>query len=309
MRIFKKSMRGLAVAAAAAASAALLTVSAGAVSIGGGIVNGTDLNFRSEPSTSAPTLGTATTGDTVIITGIEGEWYSVIFKGQDGYMFAQFVSPTLSIDLADASATINSDAVRIRESASYTGEIMAYVNKDTPVTVIGVNDCWYKVRTALDRVGYVFCDYVTFDAQAAAADIPLQPTRSAAAAAEQTEGERIVEFAKQYMGTPYVYGGASPSGFDCSGFVSYVLKNCGYDPTRTSYTLYDQYTHIEKSELQVGDLVFFSSYSSWGAAHVGIYIGDNEFIHSSSGSGYVKINNLDDSYYALHYKGAGRYIG
>jgi cell wall-associated NlpC family hydrolase len=177
------------------------------------------------------------------------------------------------------------------------------------VNVIGVMDCWYRVRTAMDRVGYVFCDFLTFDAQAAASGAAVTRSAPEPVVVDLTEGEKIVEYAKQYMGTPYVYGGASPSGFDCSGFVSYVLKNNGYAPTRTSYSLYDQYPHIEKSSLQIGDLVFFSSYSSWGAAHVGIYIGNNEFIHSSSGSGYVKINNLDDNYYALHYIGAGRYMG
>ena len=315
MKILKRALRGL---VAAAASAAVLTVSAGAISIGGGIVQGTDLNFRSEPSTTSQSLGTATTGDTVIITGIEGEWYSVVFKGLNGYMFSQYVAPSLSMDIDNYAATINADTVRIREQPGYTAEIMAYVNAGTPVTVIGVNDCWYQVRTAMDRVGYVFCDYVDFDAQTALGSQTgsasgASVTRSVTGASQLsdaalTAGEEIVEYAKQYMGTPYVYGGASPSGFDCSGFVSYVLKNNGYDPTRTSYTLFDQYPHIEKTELQIGDLVFFSSSRSWGAAHVGIYIGNNEFIHSSSGSGYVKINNLDDNYYALHYVGAGRYL-
>ncbi len=306
MRVLKKVLRGL---VAAAAAASVMTVSAGAISIGGGIVQGTDLNFRSEPSLTAPSLGTATVGDTVIITGVEGEWYSVIFKGVDGYMFSQYVAPSLSVDLESIPATVNADTVRIREEPSYTADIMAYVNAGTQVNVIGVMDCWYRVRTAMDRVGYVFCDFLTFDAQAAASGAAVTRSAPEPVVVDLTEGEKIVEYAKQYMGTPYVYGGASPSGFDCSGFVSYVLKNNGYSPTRTSYSLYDQYPHIEKSSLQIGDLVFFSSYSSWGAAHVGIYIGNNEFIHSSSGSGYVKINNLDDNYYALHYIGAGRYMG
>ena len=122
-------------------------------------------------------------------------------------------------------------------------------------------------------------------------------------------GETIVATAKQYMGAPYVYGGMSPSGFDCSGFVNYVYKLCGYSMSRVASSIYNNNgTYVEKANLQLGDLVFFASNSS-SIGHVGIYIGNGQFIHSSSGAGCVVISDLSSSYYLKNYVGAKRIAG
>lgn len=118
----------------------------------------------------------------------------------------------------------------------------------------------------------------------------------------------VLATARQHLGTPYRYGGSSPGGFDCSGFVKYVFSQHGYNLNRTAAAQYGQGTEISKSDLQLGDLVFFKCSSS-SIDHVGIYIGNNEFIHSSSPrSGGVIITNLDESYYARSYAGAARII-
>lgn len=111
------------------------------------------------------------------------------------------------------------------------------------------------------------------------------------------------------MGAPYVYGGMSPSGFDCSGFVNYVYKLCGYSMSRVASSIYNNNgTYVEKANLQIGDLVFFASNSS-SIGHVGIYIGNGQFIHSSSGAGCVVISDLSSSYYLKNYVGAKRIAG
>jgi cell wall-associated NlpC family hydrolase len=94
----------------------------------------------------------------------------------------------------------------------------------------------------------------------------------------------------KYLGTGYVWAGTSPNGFDCSGFVYYVYKECGYSINRTAATIYENGVSVEKLDLQVGDVICFSTTYSWGIGHVGIYIGNNEFIHSSSAHGGV-VNN------------------
>ena len=116
----------------------------------------------------------------------------------------------------------------------------------------------------------------------------------------------ILATARQYLGTPYRYGGSSPGGFDCSGFVMYVYSQHGYNLSRTAAAQYNQGVSVGKADLQPGDLVFFRCYSS-SIDHSGIYIGNNDFIHSSSPrSGGVIISSLDESYYARSYAGAAR---
>lgn len=95
-----------------------------------------------------------------------------------------------------------------------------------------------------------------------------------AAAANTTSGQKMAEFALKYVGYPYVYGGSSPKGFDCSGFVKYVCNQFGYNVNRTASAQMDNGTSVSRDQLQPGDLVFFrKSGSSSRASHVGIYVG------------------------------------
>jgi len=114
----------------------------------------------------------------------------------------------------------------------------------------------------------------------------------------------IAEFAKQYLGVPYVWAGQGPSGFDCSGFVYYVYSNFGIKVPRMADEQY--YSGEVVSKLQPGDLVFFTTYEP-GPSHVGIYIGNNNFIHASSAAGEVTITSLSAPYYSSRYLGARRY--
>ncbi|MGI6119394.1 MAG: NlpC/P60 family protein [Desulfosporosinus sp.] len=117
--------------------------------------------------------------------------------------------------------------------------------------------------------------------------------------------QQILNFAAQFLGTPYVWGGTTPSGFDCSGFVQYVYRNNGISLSRTSEQQFKNGVSVSRSELRPGDLVFFHTYSS-GASHVGIYVGNNTMIHSSSGG--VTYDDMTNSYYAVRYLGARRVL-
>lgn len=111
--------------------------------------------------------------------------------------------------------------------------------------------------------------------------------------------------ATQYLGTPYAYGGTTTNGFDCSGFTSKVFSDLGVKLNRTSGSQYQQGTAVSKSDLQVGDLLFFNTSGS-GISHVAIYIGNNKMIHSQTGKG-VSYSNVNDPYYwGPRYVGAKR---
>ena len=116
----------------------------------------------------------------------------------------------------------------------------------------------------------------------------------------------IISSSMNYIGVPYVFGGTSPYGFDCSGYVQYVFAKAGISIPRTADVQYDFGTPISTTDLVPGDLVFFSTYT-YGASHVGIYLGDNNFIHASSSRG-VTIDSLGSSYYSSRYIGARRIL-
>ncbi|MCM3718519.1 S-layer homology domain-containing protein [Fictibacillus phosphorivorans] len=126
--------------------------------------------------------------------------------------------------------------------------------------------------------------------------------------ADAGEREDIVTTAKKYIGIKYTYGGTSPStGFDCSGFTSYVYKQHAKSLPRTVADQYKGGTNVKKAELEQGDLVFFATTSS-SASHAGIYVGSGNFIHASSSKG-IMISSINDPYYwGSRYLGARRYL-
>ncbi|MBP8640353.1 MAG: C40 family peptidase [Oscillospiraceae bacterium] len=121
-------------------------------------------------------------------------------------------------------------------------------------------------------------------------------------------GQDIVNYAQTFLGVPYVYGGTSPSGFDCSGLVYYCYKHFGYTVNRTAAGLAYSGTAVSSSALQVGDVILFTSTDGSYVGHTGIYIGGGQFIHAPHTGDVVKISSLSDSYYTSHYWGARRII-
>lgn len=119
--------------------------------------------------------------------------------------------------------------------------------------------------------------------------------------------DKVLSTAKRNLGVPYVWGGTSSSGLDCSGFTHYVLLQNGITVPRTAAAQYNSGIWVSRSNLKPGDLVFFTTYKA-GPSHVGIYLGNDQFIHASSGAGKVVISNLSNPYYTQRYLGARRVI-
>lgn len=115
---------------------------------------------------------------------------------------------------------------------------------------------------------------------------------------------RIFSKASNYLGVKYRYGQSSEKGFDCSGFVKFVFRNFGFDLPHSAYYLYKITRHVESTKAQCGDLVFFITRGK-GVSHVGIYLGNNQFIHSPGKGRTVSIDSLGANYYKRHLVGFG----
>ena len=212
---------------------------------------------------------------------------------------------------------ISGSSVYVRTMPTTDSDIVTSLIKNTDITVTGENGDWYKVKHE-NFEGYISKQFVS-DEQVEQTNrhMSLEDTTTLQENVEQINnsnqsslGQEIVEYAKQYLGYPYVYGGAGSSSFDCSGFTMYVYKNFGYSLSHSARAQSKMGTYVEKENLQPGDLVFFLDYETMDdIGHCGIYIGDGNFIHASSGTGYcVKISTLLSGSYDRRYATARRLI-
>lgn len=127
--------------------------------------------------------------------------------------------------------------------------------------------------------------------------------------APRAQIETFLKEAQRFVGVPYRYGGTSPRGFDCSGLVYYTLKHTGISVPRTAHAQYLHAIPVKKAELRPGDLVFFrTNRRTRRITHVGIYLGDNQFIHARSGGKKVDITSLSNSYYKKRFVRGGRVL-
>ena len=257
-------------------------------------VNANDVNLRSGPSTDYNILGTLNAGEAVTMLTNEDGWCQVAWNGQVGFISSEFVSVN-GIAQNYTQGRVTGDGVNVRSLPSTEGDILTVVNEYDIVEVNGFTDGWYDV-TCDGADGYIRSDFLV-----------LTSSSSGSSSSD------VVSFAKQFLGTRYSYGGASPSGFDCSGFTMYVYKQFGYSLPHTATGQWQSGygTRIYSiGELQPGDLVFFCDPSrSKGKAcsHAGIYVGNGQHIHSSSSrSNGVIISDLTSGYYNTYFVGGLR---
>lgn len=216
---------------------------------------------------------------------------------------------------------ISGSSVNFREEANTSGTVISKLSRNTEVKVLSEENGWSKIEVN-GTVGFVSSSYVSDEKVATTSRSSVNRTSSKSSStksketttnsekSESTEttkssskssatGAEIVKYAKKYLGSKYVYGGSSPSGFDCSGFTSYVYKHFGYSLSRTSSGQASNGKSVSKSNLQQGDIVCFArSSGSKKIGHVGIYIGGGKFIHAAnSRKGVITSNVSGDGYY------------
>ena len=187
-----------------------------------------------------------------------------------------------------------------------TEKAVSAFQRDNKISVTGIvtNVTWRALRKAKEKKGR------TLPA------IKVKPTTAAAKPTIATifgnsfisgeQGNSIVATAKTFMGVPYVFGGTTPKGFDCSGLVQYVFKLNGVTIPRLADEQYNLGKSATRSQLKAGDLVFFDT-GGGGVTHCGIYVGGGNFLHASSSHG-VRIDSLDNVYWKPRFVGAKKIV-
>ncbi len=289
-----------------------ITSLAGDIAYGAATVDATSLNIRSGPDTTYDVVYTIGNNECmVILEKTNSEWYEINYHGVEGYVAALYLKDVLTAENFDAVGMIVGDDVRMRDEPSTSGNVLQDDDNGTIMKVIGINNGWYKV-VHNDITGYIRSDFVSI-----IEDEVTNPTSKVSASISQISSEetslrqQVVDFALQYVGYSYVYGAESPSeGFDCSGLVYYVFHHYGYDVARRASIQYaNDGVNVSKSELLPGDLVFFSSNGGYSVTHVGIYIGDGQFMHASCPSVGLVISDLNSDYYTRVWYGAKNVLG
>lgn len=309
--------------------------SASGVKYGIGFVTGSGLRLRDAMSTSAKTLDTASKNEVVVIISKHDDWYKVIYDLKVGYMHGDYLKVSTTANAELGYGKVTASAVKVRSGAGTSYSELDKAKRGEKAYIIGLKDGWYRVIFE-NSVGYIRSDYLELTeapyenkssskspkffrgGQSTGTDVSAGAVNGSSGGSSSggssggnstgtAAGNKIVSTAKQYLGVPYKWGGTDPSGFDCSGFVYYVLRCNGINVSRTQTAMYAQGKPVSKANLQPGDVVFFQNTYKAGLSHVGIYVGNGQFIHSPSSGKVVSYADLNSDYYVSHYYGAVRY--
>ncbi len=297
------------------------------------VVGGGTINVRSGPGTGYGRVTMVGEGKRVTALDQCGGWYRISFGSTTGYILGDYLTldsgvavaetdppaapaepaepaavsaddvPVTAVETSavDAGAgetsarkgIVNGGTINVRSGPGTEYERVTMVSTGKKVSILGEENGWFRISFG-STTGYVLSDYVyegdTLPASAGGV------------------GAQVAAMAPQYLGVRYVYGGASTSGFDCSGFTMWLYKQFGYSLPHTASGQYANCGYkVSRSELQPGDLVFFSSPGSGGSInHVGVYVGGGEIIHARYSVGQVYRNSLSENYYSTYYAGAIR---
>ncbi len=258
------------------------------------------LNLRKGPSTSYAVIKTLSKGTEVTVISSSNGWNKVNVGGVSGYVSSDYLSSTKPSTGSSSSneSTSNTtstmyttDRLNLRKGAGTSYSVITTLDKGIAVTVHSSSNGWSKVSVN-GMSGYVSSSYLS----------STKPSNSSSSTDSSTSSkvDKVLNFASQQLGKPYVWGAQGPNSFDCSGLTYYVYKNAaGITLPRTSVEQSKYGTTVSKSNLKAGDLIFFdtSGPNDGGVSHVGIYVGNGQMIHASSSQKKIVKVSVETSYW------------
>lgn len=284
----------------AAGLALVMTTGVAFASIGSATVTADSLRLRSEANTKSSTLTQAPKGSTVTVEEDMGNgWYKVTYKNTAGYMSGEWLTLSLNDGTVVPAAQgtepeqkrglITASVLNVRSGAGTSYAKVGSLRSGTVVDILAdVGNGWYQIEA-----GYISAEYVTL--------VDASYTGSS------TLGASAAAMAKSLLGKRYSYGAAGPNSFDCSGLMYYIYKQLGHTIARgSSGQYYNNGYFVSTSAMQPGDLIFFfdprfdGSGGTLPTTHVGMYVGNGQFIHASTTSYRVQYDSVSGYY--------GRYI-
>ena len=284
-----------------------------------GVITTNSVNIRQEPNTNSIVLGKLSEGNRVSVLGQANGWYEISVDGIEGFVKSDFVNgallssvPTITAIANNAMPTIHNSSnldfhgivnttsgLRLREAPSTNADVIMVMHRGQPFEILDNQGDWQLVNVG-GKIGFVSSEFVTI--------------RDGSIPEGSALATEIIDYGKQFLGTPYSWAGTNlKTGVDCSGFVYSVFKNFGITLNRSSRGMSTQGVAVSKNELMPGDLVFFDTFAGankGNISHVGIYMGNGNFIHSSSSKRTwgVVISSLDEEYYTNNYVSARRIL-
>lgn len=293
-----------------------------------------DTRLKLIPSINATDVIELKTDETVTVTEIMNGWACVETQTTKGWLrkdklkkdepveeTVEEVPEEPAQETPIKTQYVNSTTVNVRQEANTSSTIVTTVALNTEVQVYSEENGWSKVKVN-NVEGYISSSLLSNNKQetsrSQSTSRRTSSTKTTTNKTSQTttaqttnvpasgNGSSIVATAKKYLGSKYTYGGSSPStGFDCSGFTSYIFKQYGISLNRTAAGQYSNGVAVSRANLQPGDLVMFGKS---GINHVAIYIGGGQIIHASTPSTGVRIDSLNTGYYNNNYVGARRVL-
>ena len=302
------------------------------IQIGEKLYTKLELQIHLRPLPTSMKMEKLAVGTEVTIVDVTCNWVYVSVNGKTGWIRKELLTKTKDNntttkkpeeDNLNKIGYITTDGINFREKANTDSKVLKTFATNAKVTILKEEGDWYKIKHN-DKEGYVLKTYVSekkvaeVTSRSSARREETSTTQVEEKKQEETKietttketsskGSEVVAMAKKYLGSRYVYGGSSPSGFDCSGFTMYIYKQFGVSLPHSATAQSSKGTKVEKKDLQPGDIVFFTDYKTGkGIGHCGIYVGGGSFIHASTEKTGVITSSIYSGSHAKRYVKAVR---